>query len=377
MPRTSRPPAILPASDPIGRLALALARLAADRRPKGPIIVVAEAGRRARALVAAAMALAPEVETAHLPAWDCFPYDRMPPSRACMGERMNILRRLAGAAGDAPALVVATPAALLRRVPPRTIWTHATLSVAPGEPLDPDAFEAALVRLGYRTGERVEDPGEAAVRPHLVDLHPAAAALPVRIEHADGRVGGIHSYDPVTQARVDEMERLVIDPTSEIVRPPDAAPDASTEPPPHGAEHRLAERYEALETLLDYAPGAALVLDRQAREAAQDVLRDVADAFEAARILREANGAGRRPLAPDALHLRAREWEQILAERLLATVPDEAQPTGVPRFVLEARPRAAFVGFVAQAREAGGRVVLCADAPALPAFVRRARAALG
>ncbi|WP_052340792.1 DEAD/DEAH box helicase [Salinarimonas rosea] len=379
MPKPSHAVPPLPASDPIGRLALALARLASERGATEPIVHVADGGRRARALVAAARGLAPEVETVHLPAWDCFPYDRMPPSRACMGARMSILRRLSGGAqepggaGGAPVLVVATPAALLRRVPPRAIWTHAPLSIAAGDRLDPDAFEAAIARLGYRAGERVEEPGEAAVRPHVVDLHPAAAALPVRIEHADGRVGAIHTYDPDTQARLADLDRLVIDPASEIVRAPDAAP----EPLATGAEHRLAERYEALETLFDYAPRAALVLDPLARDVAQDVLRDVADAYEAARTLRGTRDGARTPLAPDALHLRAQEWEEILAARVLATVPDEAQETGVPRFVLEGRPGSAFAGFVAQAREAGGRILLCADAPALPGFLRRARAALG
>ncbi|GGK52033.1 DEAD/DEAH box helicase [Salinarimonas ramus] len=375
----------LPAAAPVGRLALALARMARENMAReggtdGPLVHVAESGRRADALAACVAALAPDLPMARLPAWDCFPYDRMPPSQACMGARMSVLRRLAegGLAeggADAPALVLTTPAALLRRVPPRTVWAQGRLAFRVGEAFDPPAVEAALVRLGYRHDERADEPGEAAMRPHVLDVFPASADRPVRIEHTDGRVAAIHDVDPATSATTADRDALDLDPASEIVR----MPDAEATPLPQGAEHRLAERYEGLETLFDYAPRARLVLDPDAAEIANDVLRDVADAHAAAVALASAEETRRPPLPPDTLHLGNEEWEAALARRLVATVPhaDENEASGVPRFVLQERPRRAFARFVRSHREAGRRVVLCADASTSPLFLRRAHAALG
>src|SRR6056297_1005654 len=103
-----------PHAEPLGRLALALTR-AADAN--GPIVHVAASPLRARRLAATAQALVSQARIVHFPAWDCFPYDRMPPSKACMGARMGVLRRLTDRA-TRPSLVVTTPGAILRRVPP-------------------------------------------------------------------------------------------------------------------------------------------------------------------------------------------------------------------------------------------------------------------
>ncbi len=60
-------------------------------------------------------------------------------------------------------------------------------------------IEAFLRRTGYGLDMLVDEPGEAAVHGHVVDIFPAGALGPVRIEHEDGRVTRIDSYDPATQ----------------------------------------------------------------------------------------------------------------------------------------------------------------------------------
>jgi transcription-repair coupling factor (superfamily II helicase) len=73
-----------------------------------------------------------------------------------MGRRMAALRRLAER-GNAPCLVVATPDALLQRVPPREVVSGAGLELAVGDALDLGGLSAALRRTGYGLDDRVDE----------------------------------------------------------------------------------------------------------------------------------------------------------------------------------------------------------------------------
>jgi transcription-repair coupling factor (superfamily II helicase) len=72
----------------------------------------------------------------------------------------------------------------------------------------------ALRRLGYRLDERVDEVGEAALRGQVLDLFPAGAAQPVRIEHAEERVMAVHAYDPVTQLTTERLSAVTVLPVS-------------------------------------------------------------------------------------------------------------------------------------------------------------------
>ncbi|MDD3836737.1 MAG: transcription-repair coupling factor, partial [Phenylobacterium sp.] len=79
-----------------------------------------------------------------------------------------------------------------------------------------------------------------------------------------------------------------------------------------GMEHWLPLFYERMETLLDYLPKDALIaLDHLAREARDERLAMIADAFDArAQADRKAHY---HPLPPERLYLTAEEWDRALA----------------------------------------------------------------
>ena len=160
------------------------------------------------------------------PPWDCLPYERASPSAEVMGRRMAALRRLAERA-DAPCLVISTPDALLQRVPPRQSLAEAGLELAVGDAVDPEALRDGLRRAGYEFDDRVDEAGECAVRGQVIDVFPAGAATPFRLEHEDGRITVIRAYDPVSQRTEEEVERLRLDPATEL--PPDAFDDGADE----------------------------------------------------------------------------------------------------------------------------------------------------
>lgn len=358
------PVASLPV-EPMGLLAVRLLSLAREAGLRG-LIHIAGSDRRAERLGRLLAGLAPSLDVIVMPGWDCLPYDRASPSREVMGRRVVALRRLTEA-NDAPRLLVTTPDALLQRVPPRETWSRAGFMLQAGEPFDLSALEAYLQHTGYVLDERVDEPGEAAIRGGVIDIFPAGAGSPFRLEHANGRIVAIRGYDPVSQRTEEDADALRLDPASEVV-PSQADGEASERFP--GAEHWLSDFYAWLDTLFDYMPDADVVLEAKAEERREAALEQIADAYESRTTLRpERAGAqpGRRPLTPERLYLDAEEWSARLGARSVAHAfsPDKGDPThAVPRFATSADPRRAFAGYVRDAIAAGRRVVLAGAADA-------------
>ncbi|MFG5118588.1 helicase-related protein [Methylorubrum sp. POS3] len=342
---------------PTGALAISLLSLLDGPRP---LVHVARDGRRLDEVAAILRALAPERQVAVFPEWDCLPFDRASPSRGVMGARAGVLRWLTDR--DAlPDILLTTAPALLQRVPPAQTWREAHVEIRVGDRLDPEALTAQLRRMGYHLDDRVDEPGEVAIRGRTIDVFPAAAPLPCRVEHANGRVAAIRSYDPVSQRSRVETDRLVIDPATEIVPGPDS--DIAVTPFT-GEEHRLARYYPALSTVLDYVPEARLVVE-------SGVEGRVSAAFEQLEEARDELGS---PGAEsDTLYLDPSDWADLVARHGIATADAaEGEAVALSPFVRESRPEAAFARTLKERLKAGDRIVLTGPKAPLRRLVRAA-----
>jgi transcription-repair coupling factor (superfamily II helicase) len=151
------------------------------------LIHVAADEQRARDVAYCLAVLAPEREVLVYPPWDCLPYDTASPSAEAMGLRMSVLRRLA----EKPAapLVVTSPEAAMQRIPPPSALP--SFPLRSGEGLDPEAFRRFCEKAGYVIDERVDEPGEVAIRSGIVDIFPGGWSHPLRLELADGHLAAI------------------------------------------------------------------------------------------------------------------------------------------------------------------------------------------
>ncbi|MGY2052215.1 DEAD/DEAH box helicase [Methylobacterium sp. JK268] len=336
---------------PDGALAAALLALAEEA---GPLVLVLRDGRRLDPLAAILRAFAPGRGVAVYPEWDCLPGDRTSPSRGAMGVRAGVLRWLTEP--HPPEILLTTAPALIQRVPPPETWPEARVTLRVGDRFDPEALSRDLGRLGYILDERVDEPGEIALRGRTFEVFPAAAPTPCRVEHAEGRVTAIRAYDPVTQRSLAETPELLIDPATELILGPDAPEPLR---PFTGQEHRLPRLYPRLATLLDALPDARLVVEAGVEERASAFFEQVA----------EGGGGG-------GLYLAPAEWEALLAGRRLAqAAPGEDR--SVPAFVRERRPGAALGRFLAERIRAGDRVLLTGPSRALRRLAREAVGRLG
>jgi transcription-repair coupling factor (superfamily II helicase) len=71
-----------------------------------------------------------------------------------------------------------------------------------------------LARLGYERVPLVESEGQWSRRGEIVDIFPVSAELPVRLEWFGDDLEKMREFDPATQRSLDNLEHLVLTPTS-------------------------------------------------------------------------------------------------------------------------------------------------------------------
>ena len=330
---------------PTGAEALRLAAwMRANEAPQAIHVVASEL--RAEAIASFLRATHPELAIHLLPPWDCLPYDWASPSPAAMGRRMAALRGMAEA-GNAPCVVITTPASVIQRIVPPDVSD--TLDIAVGATVDAEQVMARLAALAYREESRIDEPGEVVLRGAVLDVFPAALDHPLRITFEDGRVAAIHVFDTTSQRTIADRERAVIDAASEL--PAVVAQDHAP-----GGEHWLPDHHDVLATLRDVLPGARITGTPAALRSVGTVLSGLATACEERMQAEIDGGSARRPLPPNRLYLDPAEWSGWRESAGEIRLDGVARP---PVIAGEARPRAALREAIAGA----GRTILVAGTP--------------
>ncbi|MBS9721870.1 transcription-repair coupling factor [Tianweitania sp. BSSL-BM11] len=341
---------------PAAAVAARLLSTFADEKAPG-LIHIARSEREADEIARALRCFDPAIEVLLLPPWDCLPYDRTPPQRDCMGQRMAALAAI-DRQPNKRRLVVTSPAAMLQGLPPANVVLEASFSIAIGDTLDRDALSAFLLRTGYILDDRVDEAGEAALLGDVVDIFPASDAFPVRVMLGDGDiVEDIRTYDPATQRTNESIKSLAFGPASEAIAP--AGEEEADAVSGQSMEARMSALYDDMGTLFDRLPDFAVSLSEEADERADAALDLIKDALQARRDFGEAHSRG-----GDTYYIDAKSWKKALKSRKPVTIKAEAVEA-VPRFTLETHPQKAFARFVKKKVEAGKRVVVTGVGPEL------------
>ena len=288
----------------------------------------------------------PTLERLEFPAWDCLPYDRVSPKIEIAARRIDTLTRILQ---PGRRVVLTTVSAVLQRVPPRDAFEGALLNVQAGSGLDRGALMEFLDAGGYANAGTVMEAGEYAVRGGIVDIFPPGQAQPLRLDFFGDELESIRAFDPVTQRTTGDVKSLAVKPVSEVPLNDDAvsrfrtgyralfgaasAEDALYEAVSAGrralgVEHWLALFYERLESVLDYAADAAVILDHQAEEAVEARLELISEYYQARTRMAESKMSGPpyNPVPPDRLYLGREQWEGVLTARPAGQLSPFAAP---------------------------------------------------
>ncbi len=158
-------------------------------------------------------------EIALLPNWELSPYDPLTPHPELEAVRLTTLAALAR--GELKALVLPVRA-LMQKMIPRQVLANVALELVVDDTSQREyprqQLTACLLQLGYQPVSLVEERGSFAVRGDIVDLFPADAPQPVRIDFFGDWIEKIRPFDPATQRSGNAtLDRLKLIPSKELI----------------------------------------------------------------------------------------------------------------------------------------------------------------
>jgi transcription-repair coupling factor (superfamily II helicase) len=333
--------------------ALIAASVAAELRR--PMVVLVETGARAESFAASmqffytALAGQEATEVAVLPAVDVLPWQDAAPHAEILETRAVTLWKYS----TGQARVVVTPiAAACMRLADAASYAGQARTLARDEAVSLDDLVAHLRRVGYESHDMVEMPGQFTIRGGIVDVFPAEAERPVRLELFGDSVESLREFDPNTQRSVRPVEHVTLPPLLE--QPANGFGEGA-------GKSGGAARASRAHSLLDLQEDTVVLVDEPAavEEASRAFLENAMGSLESAK---------RESLEIMSEYFFTDDWEERLSrharldlEHLAVTREDcetrtlQTQSTtrfhgNVPAFMEEARGRIA----------AGERVLLAA-----------------
>ena len=194
-------------------------------RRDGPqcLLVIAATGREAEAVQQALACVAPGATILDLPAWETLPHERLSPSAETVGRRIRTLRALAAWEADeddrrSDLVVVASVRAALQPLATGLTDIEPVTLVAGARGHDLAEVTRRLVDLAYTRVDMVTRRGEFAVRGGILDVFPAVAEHPVRVEFFGDEVEQLREFSVADQRSLpEEVASVELPPTRELL----------------------------------------------------------------------------------------------------------------------------------------------------------------
>ena len=316
-----------------------------------PVVHCARDDKRLAEMRAALEFFAPSVPVLEFPGWDCLPYDRVSPNPDITARRMATLSALASGVSGRFVLLTTLNSAT-QRVPARDLVAESSFVAVVGERVDEDALRGFLVRMGFSQAPTVMEPGDFAIRGGIIDIFPPGEGGPVRLDLFGDVLDGARRFDPATQRTTEKLTRVELSPASEVVLDEasitrfrqnyriefgaagsdDPLYEAVSAGRKHaGFEHWLPLFHERLETLFDYLPEAAVMLDDQLTPARLARWESITDSYENRREATASKarmGGTYKAAPPRGLYLDDDAWEAAMQGRRVIQLSPLPRGTG-------------------------------------------------
>lgn len=182
--------------------------------PRRTMILAASYERALQWQAKLQLAGVPQHRICQLPSGLSALFEDAAPEHITLSDRLGALRALTE---DEPWVVISTASAALERTLPRETLESAFVEVKKGQTLDSDGFLQKLVNLGYEPAEPVRQPGQYSRRGGILDVYPAGADAPVRIELFDDEVESVRTFDPNSQRSTGMIPALGLAPSRETI----------------------------------------------------------------------------------------------------------------------------------------------------------------
>lgn len=311
----------------------------AEALAMGNVLAIISSDYRARDIHVALRGAAPDAQVIFFPPSDALPGDTQPPTAANTGLRLSALRRarqVYQTASRTRLVCVTTAEAASEFLPDPGLFDSALPKLRVRDRLDPEAFSRAVRSIGYFEDDRVDEPAEFAIRGKVIDIFPADATIPVRIELSEGVITRMRQFDSVSQRGLRDLAFLETGPAAEP------------------------ELLGKGRSLFEHFPGAIIALDPGAAGERARFLSLAADAAGASRGV--VVGPRRKLLAKPA-------WDAALKSRSVVDLSAGPQERTI-RFASAPNPVRAMSSEIAAALGEKARVVIAGSAHDLR-FIRK------
>ena len=139
--------------------------------------------------------LLPQAQIAVLPEIDVNPAVGAMAGRELTSRRMEILAQMGKFDAATPFIVLALPRAAAARDLPPQIFAKSSLKLFVGQNMALPSLTQQLLSVGYERTDEVERMGDFCVRGGIVDVFPANAAAPYRIEFFGDDIESVRRFD--------------------------------------------------------------------------------------------------------------------------------------------------------------------------------------
>ncbi len=163
------------------------------------------------------LSLFTDISIIRYPGYDIPPYTPLSPDPETIATRLAALYQLL--TNEKPTITVASCESLLRKVMPKNILANIADLVIAGEETDQKDLALRLADTGYEPVSLVQRVGDFSVRGGIVDVFPPGYNAPIRLDFFGDTIESIRSFDPVSQRSIDQLEEVVLLPTSNILFP--------------------------------------------------------------------------------------------------------------------------------------------------------------
>lgn len=338
-----------------------------------------------------------QIQIFQFPDWEILPYDLFSPHQDIISQRLETLYYLPGLKKGILIVPVAT---IMQRLAPNAYLQANSLILETGDQLKSEEMRTRLDQAGYLCVSQVIDHGEFAIRGSLIDLFPMGACSPYRIDLFDDEVESIRTFNPDTQLTIGKVSSIRLLPAREFPMNDEAIKafrqayrvrfegdpqrsliyrDVSQGIVPPGIEYYLPLFFERTETLQDYLPPSALIINLQDQETEAEHFRaQVEDRYEQRR-----HDSERPILKPDELYQTGEDLSHAFADyphiylqgsEIESTARNKRTPTNFATSappVLLIQPRASEPCAVLEDFVSGfnGRILFAAESPGRREFI--------
>lgn len=185
-----------------------------DAAGASSLVIVTASNQEAESLAAESLLYLPAKSIAYFPGYESIPYEYSGASADIGLQRIRVLSRIL--AGER-LLVYASVDALLRRIPAPARLKELSLQLKVDDEREPRALMRQLIAMGYQREERVEAPGQFALKGAVLDIFPVNLDQPVRLDYFDDLIETIRVFDAYTQLGATQIKLVNVLPAGEVV----------------------------------------------------------------------------------------------------------------------------------------------------------------